>query len=373
MKTKIALDDRTCRYFDIATKLSNMGKSAENCNVCDLLKKEEQMSLINKKPLFAVLAIVLSFCTIVAVYFSFQSKNSTDKNRFGNTAGNLMNGGLAAIQGDWVYFYNNNAPSNWASPFSEENSIQLYKRKLGGWFSKKVYNIAATHINVVGKEIFFTRDGNGIYSIDANGHLNMIDMGFPAELKQIIAEEDLIYAETNSGALYSISRTSKENKAIYEGSIYSVNLTDDYIYFASSDEQNSGINRMKKDGTEIETLLGTKPFNFIVDGDWIFFTFGIDGSMNIHKVKIGSSDTVKLVDDNVHSFNIYQDKVFYINSDDNNKIYCISKDGTNKVKINDDSSMNINIIRDWIYYENIDDHFKLYRIKTDGTKRQKAR
>lgn len=331
------------------------------------------MSLTNKKTLFAVLAIVLSLSTIIVTYFSFQSNNSYDKNRFGNTAGNLMNGGLAAIQGDWVYFYNNNSPANLASPFGEENSIQLYKRRIGGWFSKKVYNIAATHINVVDKEIYFTRDGNGIYSIDSKGHLNMIDMEFPAELKQIIVEEDLIYAETHSGDLYSISRSSKENKAIYEGSIYSVNITDEYIYFASSDEENSGINRMKKDGTEIETLLTIKPFNLIVDGGWIFFTMSNEGSLNIYKTEIGSSDTAKLVDDSVFSFNIYQDKVLYINSDDGNKIYCISKDGTNKVKINDDRSMNINIIKDWIYYENIDDHYKLYRIKIDGTKRQKAK
>ncbi len=62
--------------------------------------------------------------------------------------------------------------------------------------------------------------------------------------------------------------------------------------------------------------------------------------------------------------------LYYLNRDDNNKIYRVRTDNTQKTPINNESSLLINIVGDWIYYINSNEDDKCYRIRTDGSDRQ---
>lgn len=64
-------------------------------------------------------------------------------NTSGNTTGNIVNGGAAAIQGDWIY-YRNNADNG-----------KLYAMKTDGSDWKLLTNQRASNINVSGNWIFY--------------------------------------------------------------------------------------------------------------------------------------------------------------------------------------------------------------------------
>ena len=77
---------------------------------------------------------------------SYKIEKDTTKEERGNTNGNLLNGGMIAYQGEWLYF-------------SSEGS--LYKSKLDGSEIKIIYkaeendgNIA--NINIIDDELYFS-------------------------------------------------------------------------------------------------------------------------------------------------------------------------------------------------------------------------
>ena len=93
---------------------------------------------------------------------SYKIEKDTTKEERGNTNGNLLNGGMIAYQGEWLYF-------------SSEGS--LYKSKLDGSEIKIIYkaeendgNIA--NINIIDDELYFSagnHEKGGLYRIKDDG------------------------------------------------------------------------------------------------------------------------------------------------------------------------------------------------------------
>ncbi|MCE5214473.1 MAG: DUF5050 domain-containing protein, partial [Methanobacterium sp.] len=79
-------------------------------------------------------------------------------------AGNINNGGEAAIQGDWIYF------SNW------QDNRSLYKIKTDGSGLQKIYDTSESEtggfysLNVVGDWIYYTGySGEMIHAVKTDG------------------------------------------------------------------------------------------------------------------------------------------------------------------------------------------------------------
>ncbi len=54
----------------------------------------------------------------------------------------------------------------------------------------------------------------------------------------------------------------------------------------------------------------------------------------------------------------------------NRQIYKLQIEGNDHIKISEDRSWNLNVVDDWIFYLNADDENKIYMIRTDGSERQ---
>jgi hypothetical protein len=78
-------------------------------------------------------------------------------NEYGNTPGNIINGGYAAIQGDWIYY--NNA----------SDDGKLYKIKTDGSGRQKLNDDVSSYINVIGDWIYYTDDIGNICKIKTDG------------------------------------------------------------------------------------------------------------------------------------------------------------------------------------------------------------
>ena len=90
---------------------------------------------------------------------SSNTSNNAVINTIGNTSGNLVNGGAAALQGDWIYYNQYNLDPG------------LYKIKTDGTGKTKLSNDPGRSINVVGDWIYYSNQNDEfkIYKIKTDG------------------------------------------------------------------------------------------------------------------------------------------------------------------------------------------------------------
>lgn len=83
------------------------------------------------------------------------TNSSTTINTVGNTNGNINNGGIAAQQGDWIYYDNDG----------------LYKIKTEGTEKIKICDDVARYINAAGNWIYYCNDADmdKLYKIKTDG------------------------------------------------------------------------------------------------------------------------------------------------------------------------------------------------------------
>ncbi len=63
------------------------------------------------------------------------------------------------------------------------------------------------------------------------------------------------------------------------------------------------------------------------------------------------------------------DKIFYLNWQDENRLYSMNLDGSERKQLTKESVDTMNGLDGWIYYTNFSDQSKLYKIRADGAKR----
>lgn len=293
-----------------------------------------------------------------------QHQENEVTNNSSNGAGNLINGGLVCIQGDYIYYRN--------------NDFKLYKSNLDGSNSIKLVDESASSITVLDNWIYYINQENKIYKIKTDGS-NKTRLCDDSAASLYVSDNWVYYNEIIDGSI---------------GNIFKINIT--------------GNNK-----TEISK---DKASNIIVNGDWIYYMAYSDngtvtGKYSLYKTKTDGTNKISLVDDGVITFNVIGDSIYYstiheifklkqdgstksliYEGDDlgtnlnisgdwiylydliNSRIIKIRTDGTNKTALNiNDYAMNINIAGDWIYYlkyEGRGGDNKYYKIKTDGTNRQ---
>lgn len=300
-------------------------------------------------------------------------------NVYGNMQGNITNYGLAAEQGDWIYYSNEG----------------LFKINKNGADKQKLSADEPLFINVVGDWIYYLKvsenqnESNRIYKIRTDG-----------TGKTKITDDICFYFTVAGDWIYYMNFTSPEGEGIYkirtDGKLntklvdanyaYDINVSGDWIYYSLGEyyeDVQSEINRIKTDGTGTQRIYNCDSdsgfIGTIVSGDWVYF---MDAKPNdaeddliyhIYKTKKdGSGKADMVVEDEVLNYNVYGGWIYYLSDEEEPKLYKIKTDGTEKTYLNAGGTVLINIAEDWIYYLSQSDG-RLYRVKIDGTENQIVR
>lgn len=230
-------------------------------------------------------------------------------NQRGNSGNNLMNGGLAAEQGDWIYFTNKYG----------YNSI--YKIRKDGSDIKKLYEGSIYSINVIGDWVYFSNqykfckiktDGSQYTEISNEGSMNFCVIG-------------------------------------------------DWVYY----DEYEGIYKMKTDGSQKVRLNNDNISVFNIEGDWIYYC-NISDKNRLYKIKTDGSNRVKLTEETCGDINLSGDWIYYKNFSDNSKIYKIKTDGTSRALVLAYNVNMINVVDDSIVYENWGYGGRLFKVGIDG-------
>jgi hypothetical protein len=299
---------------------------------------------------------------------------------YGNTPGNIANGGYVAMKGDWVYY------RNW-SVFKGG----LYKIRTDGTGRQKLNNNHCTCINIAGDWVYYCNgsDKGKLYRIRTDGTERQ--KLYDDKCDQIIIVDGWVYYSNNNNkkggpafltSIYRIRTDGSGRQKLADDALWKkFYVSGDWVYYVSCFKPplspyliSFSFCRMRTDGTgkycffKLDNML----FDFNVAGDWVYHN-GIDGnSKELCKVRIDRSGGQKLMDGFYTGFNIAGDWVYYSNGSDESTLYKVRTDGTERQKLYDDKCGDIHIVGDWVYYCNYlnDKRGSCYKIRTDGTDRQ---
>lgn len=304
---------------------------------------------------------------------SYKIEKDTTKEERGNTNGNLLNGGMIAYQGEWLYF-------------SSEGS--LYKSKLDGSEIKIIYkaeendgNIA--NINIIDDELYFSagnHEKGGLYRIKDDGSdvKKLVSDTGGGRQEKVYVVGDWIYYDKK----YILKKDGdgSDKKQIIEeksGSTETFSISDGYIYYVGMNYNNEDCIYKLKMNTEAEKqeIYKRNVYDVSVEDGWIYYIDNHTGDKygNLCRIGIDGTEGGEVIDETVVAYNINDGWIYYILKENGkNELYKMKIDGTENQKFDlKDSQIDeyygIYVIEDWIYYMT---DGVIQRIKQDNSKQE---
>ncbi|MCL2773002.1 MAG: DUF5050 domain-containing protein [Oscillospiraceae bacterium] len=277
----------------------------------------------------------------------------------GNTAGNIVNSGLVAKEGDWIYYQN------------KSDGNKLYKSRIDGSGKTKLNDDDCTCINAIGDWVYYgnNSDSARLYKISSDGS-GRVKLNDDRSWSITVIDNWVYYVNGNENSkLYKIRTDGSDKTKLNDDLSISINVVGDWVYYNS---WSSKLYKIRTDGSNKTKLSDDNSFKINVINDWVYYVNASD-HYKFYKMRTDGSNRTKLNDDSGAYINVAGDWIYYMNGNDNSKLYKMRTDGSDGTKLNNDNSWDINIINDWVYYSNLNDGAyaqKLYKMRTDGTERQ---
>lgn len=260
----------------------------------------------------------------------------------GNTEGNIINGGLATQQNDWVYYFQYD--TSITGPYQPNNS-SIYKMKLDGSNKTKLITAYGSDLNIKGDWLYYINNNDKkIYKVKTDGSSNqrlsnetvLYDMIIVGDLIYVLDEYSSIMIYNLDGSYHGILWGSPRDFVVYGNSIYFTHIGD-----------NDSIWRT---GSSNDKLNNEPSYYINVYGNNIYF---IDSENNICRISTSGGYKTLIGNDKVApltSFLVDDGWIYYSNTNDGGKLYKMKLDGSSKVKVSTVSIPKFNIVGDWIAY-----------------------
>lgn len=260
------------------------------------------------------------------------SKKSNNINILGNASGNIVNYGIAAAQGEWVYF---------------ALTTGLFKAKADGSDTAELYDSNCFFVNVVGDYLYFadSKDSGHLYKMKTDGTLRQKILDRRVIYVTVLGEW-IYYWDYIDSKAYKIKTDGTGKTVVVNDTTSYMNISGNWIYYYKND--GSQVCRIGLDGTNNQVLF-TKEIGLMnVQGDWLYYT---DKTTRfIYKVNISSPTPATIIKSSATTcINVSGDWVYYIYAADKN-IYKMKTDGTGTVRLNNKPSVFINVVGDLIFY-----------------------
>ena len=265
--------------------------------------------------------------------------------------GNRMNAPSFYQSGDWIL------GQSW-----DENGQSIFvKVREGGNDATVLDQGLATHITVADGYIYYdtaaTSEDYGIYRMRLSGEgKELVVKSYGAF--QIVGDQiyyaDTMYAysdeQQNSGSVTVKSSECHLMRANLDGTnpveviakpTFYFTVFDDGILY-QDDNDNSALHVCALDGSADRKIADGFAFSPIYDGEFVYYTKRTDltdaSTMTIWRVKLDGTQEEMISDQQVSdSFLLFEDKIYYTNGEDSDRVYCMDKDGSNLTLVTQDA------------------------------------
>ncbi len=272
-------------------------------------------------------------------------------NLAGNTSGNIVNGGLASIQGSAIYFRSNDGGS-------------LYEVDLDSGELKMISTDSVSFINVSGESIFYCNkdDNNRIYRIGTDGSSRAPVTSIGAS-HLFLVEDWLYFISIDDSQIYRVSVRGGDRQLIADESAKSLFVNDKWIYFVSNKDNN--LYRTNEQGSVLEKIIDSPICCPSLDDEWIYFVDNSEGSM-LSKVRANGSDKQVITDHRVSHVNAIGGWVYYASVDEGFSLNRVRNDGAEKTTLIRGPVKDFNIVGKLIIYSNQADNDQIYKSDLEG-------
>ncbi len=303
----------------------------------------------------------------------------------GNSAGNILNGGLVAMQGSEIYY---------GSP---ADGGKLYRAGLDGSGRMKLSDDVPQYINATEQYIYYVAMGEPETFYDE----------LMGEEFTFIVYGPIVRIDLDGGGRTVISPDRAANLQLVEGRLY---------YYGEAGTENPKIYCIEADGSGKELLTDSRADFFNVEGGSLYYR-GFDEKPQLCKADLESGGRSMIYGGDAYFMNILDDNIYFVGDIFETEIYLggrslyrmglsggvasrvgdvepaflncgegwlyyskahsgeicrIRPDGSAQEQLSSDYCGGIFIFDEWMYYINIDDGKSLYRMGLDGSGRTKV-
>ncbi len=327
--------------------------------------------ILNSKMLKFILALAALIIIVIIVFVAFFSNRVKFNDGYvnGNTAGNLYNGGMFCEHGGKIFFAN------------PQDNNRLYSMDSNGENLKKLNNDVANYINAddnyvyyvrnnVGEGIafeFFTFFRNSLCRIPREGGEAVVLDSDPCNYATLIGNYIyyLHYDEKEASTLYKVKIDGTDKKQLSKDAVYTCSANGQYFYYNGKNTSGS-IFRFDTE-TDSATIIYEgncyKP-TIAENGTDIYF---IDGNQDTALVRgtVGLKATKLVTTDQIDTYNLSGDYIFYQKYDKENSGLCMIKtDGTGYRMLKKGTFKQIHITEDYVFFTDYYTNKVYYLIRT---------
>lgn len=272
----------------------------------------------------------------------------------GNTAGNLANKGRFAQGGNYIFYSN------------KKDDEKFYRMTVDGSENIKLNDDKPYYISVVGDTIYYINysDQNKIYTVKTDGSSKDVVTDDKADA-MVVAGDSIYYTNYgNNDYLFRIKLDGSEKTMIKKDdeqfrAAYPT-ATDGYVFVAGN---YGGIYRYDIQQNKVEQINANGGDYLQYDNGWLYFL-----ESGLYKMKPDGTKKIKLVDNYPKCVNVYGDYIYYVDGDDH--LRKIKTDGSNNSIVNDKINVytyyNIYCANNGIYYYD-DTQDKFMVVPVDGS------
>lgn len=265
-----------------------------------------------------IFLIILTVVTLGSLYLYTHDRTFFNgENEIGNATANIYNGGLFSEQDGYVYFSNAN----------DDGSLYVTDSNLVNF--EKIHDDKAVFINV---------DQNYIYYVRANN------------TRENNSGNILMY---NNTGIYRINQKGANLKAVSHSPGAYLSLKGNHLYYQKYDvEKGLFLYQNSIDCSKERLLLKDAVIPASITEKQLYYA-GYSKNHNLNAIDLSSYNAKSVHDGSFLYPNFQNNYLYYINIEDNYKIYRANQDGSNPVVLVDDrcSTYNITNSGKYLYYQ----------------------
>lgn len=313
-------------------------------------------------------AICLLILGLIIGYHNSTKINRNSSRAIGNTAGNLLNGGIFCENNGVIYF---------ANPYDH---YKLYSMSSDCSHIKNLTDDTASYINVVGNQIYYIKNNStttgsstilrgelfGVIRCKLNGgQYTTLHSGYSTDLA--LSGNTLIFnAVRNSKAVtQSIDISGKKEKVLNESDYTNACVIDGHLYYAKPTTEGGtdhSIYDMRiSDGSSTSYLVANATNVSLVDN--VVYYIDLDNDYALTAVDLATNTRKVLTKDKVVRYNVYRDVIFYQEESYTHSLMRMRIDGSEATEITEGDVSSISCTSKYTFYQ-LYGTDTLYRVDT---------
>lgn len=251
--------------------------------------------------------------------------------QYGNTQGNVSNGGIAVRDGDHIYFAN----------FFDTQ--KLYSMKDNGSDVKKLTDESINCINFYDGWIYYCNfnDSDKIYRIKPDGTGKSRVYKWKSQDVNISGGWFFLSNGNDHNRIYRVRVNGKNELQLNNDESDNLSVAGGWIYYTNETDWKK-LYRIRTDGSQRSAVTDFAVATVIADETGVFFTSADEGFL--YRLDNEKTTPVKLMDKKLGMPNIIDGKIYY--SDDDRSLYVMNIDGSGAKQLNQVNSWFISTFGD---------------------------